>query len=158
MGGSGTSYRAQRVENAPPSIQRPPEYRPFKLVAWYSEGPEPEPRLRVVFSTIDNDIAEGFNYADDPPFLLVPQVGTRVVLIRVTLDENGLVTDREIIQAAAKPDDTATVRYAILGSYTFNAEIGFVGDPINAGYGPVDVDVCFQDFVTESYNVQIVLK
>lgn len=138
--------------------RRPRALRPFQLLPAYSDGANPELRLRIVFSTVAGDLVEGFNYADDPPFLLEPQVGTRVVLIKITLDESGSVTGREIIQAPAKPADTDTLRYAILGTYTFDPELGFTSVQ-NAGYGPVDVIVCYEDFTQPpEYNATITLK
>jgi hypothetical protein len=153
-GGKGKKLSIEAIAQAIASIER----RPFELVASATEGDNPQPRLRVVFSTIDGDIPTGFSLTDEPPFLLVPAVGTRVVLVKITIDGTGNPTGREITQATVKPADTTTVKYAILGSYTFDAENGFTA-MVNAGYGPVDVGVC-QLFFTEpvEYDVSITLK
>jgi hypothetical protein len=120
-----------------------PRRLPFELVASASEGPSPEPRLRVIISTIDGMLPDGFTAGDDPPFLLTPSDGTHVVYFEITLtSDKDAVASVAIEQGASLPEDTDSKKYVSLGDYTFSADSGGFSAINNYAYGPGSTTIC----------------
>ena len=83
---------------------------------------------------------DGMAPGDAPPFYLSP-VGSGVVVLKVTVDEDGYLpygSGREVLTAAAVPDDTDDEFHLTLGTFGTDADGVFRVTPGGQGNGVGD--------------------
>jgi len=119
----------------------PTTIRPFELaVVNVSETSTPEWKIRVYPSTLAGGSSTdlGFELADEPPFLLDADEG--VVQGGITIDAEGIVTDRWIEIANTLKPDTETDFYVEIGTVQQLPQNKFA--VTNSRYGPIDANIC----------------
>jgi len=112
--------------------------QPFEIFATSTGGETPEPRIGITPSTLAGRIPS--------TLLLTPQTGTRYIHAAVTIFEfpKQVVSVQFVDNAASYIADTATIRYAPLGSYQFTD--GAIRNTYNTGYGPIGFQLCYNWF------------
>lgn len=130
-----------------------PRLVPFQLLVVVEE--DESYSIRVVVSTLGNEIPTGMYPLDDPIFTLPDITGDGVVFCKVTfVATTGAITAREILEAATLPADTSTTAHFPLGYYATDEDGALAVN--NTAFGPVSAVTCRDWFVessTPSYDI-----
>jgi len=113
--------------------------KPFTIFATTNGSEEsPAPRVGITPSTIGGIIPA--------TLLFTPAAGVRYLHIKITIVvfPKQLSTVEIIDSSSASIADTATVRHAPLGSYTFTDDT--LSALVNYGYGPIGFQLCYNWF------------
>jgi hypothetical protein len=148
IGASGTKY-VTKAQGGKKSSAVPTQ--PFQIIAYSST------QVRIITSTLANDVPDGFGPGDDPPYLLTVADGD-IIYGCVTFDTTDPalpVTSRTLGHGDSLPDDdpsTATF-YERIGSVSIS-DAGVI-TPSNDRYGPIDA-LCFRRWFSfpDAFGVQ----
>lgn len=121
----------------------------FQLIATESGSAN---KIRVTRSLLAGAAPDGFNEADDPPFLLSPSGTSGVVYAKITVAQNsgaggGEISARSIEVDSTVPEDTDTDYHLEIGTYSVEDDVLTVQNSI---YGPIEATVCRNAWAAES--------
>jgi hypothetical protein len=127
---------------------------PFQLVAWATDGANPQPRVRIIASTLQGaatGLPTGFDQdPDGTSWLGEPSAGTRYLFLKA-ISSGGSYSSSSIIDNAT---DSLTAgdgeAVALLGSYTYEtgANGSYTLKVQNFGYGPATLSICRRAYTT----------
>ena len=124
--------------------------QPFELLVASTGGESPEPRIRIMPSTLAGGSSTnlGFSEGDDPQYLLAPAEGH--IVGGITIDSSGEITSRWLEIKSDMPENTSDTFYVEIGTVG-HASVGDTASWVvsNSCYGPISVTVCRNWFAAD---------